>query len=413
MKIGCSVFFGGLVILLAHGQYAQTTNEKVEKMIQVIQKFSLNFLQKVILYREEKMQHVNEMISPFSVWTMLIMLYHGAKGKTLEQLRDVLGITVDDDELKEFYDDTREFRDADSSEMEIRSWQKLYHSKNYLIEYEYKNVTYYYDMGPERKDFEHQVGYINDDIRAATNDYIHATIQRNQIAGAKILLLSAIYFMGKWKHPFNEKLTKVEPFYNETSPYKLIAKVPMMVQIAKFAYVDEIKGLDARVLELPYGTEDTLAMLVMLPNRGSTVKDVVNNLKKLGLLPILDALKNRTSAKDDVEVKIPKLNTYSAYILPKFLYQIGLKDVVNSDKANLKGMSVGPSSYRMSLSHSLHFSRIIMDEMGTPGATPKPERSNKTGVVEFHMNKPFVYLVVQKEMKLILFAGAVRNKDKK
>jgi len=62
----------------------------------------------------------------------------------------------------------------------------------------------------------------------------------------------------------------------------------MMMQIAKFAYVDEIKGLNARVLELPYGTEDTLAMLVMLPNRGSTVKQVVNNLMKLGLLSILD-----------------------------------------------------------------------------------------------------------------------------
>jgi len=111
MKIGCSVFFGGLVILLAHGQYAQTTNEKVEKMIQGIQKFSLNLLHKVILYREEKMQHVNEMISPFSVWTMLLMLYHGAKGKTFEQLRDVMGITVEDAELKKFYEDTRELRE--------------------------------------------------------------------------------------------------------------------------------------------------------------------------------------------------------------------------------------------------------------------------------------------------------------
>lgn len=346
MKIGCSVFFGGLVILLAHGQYAQTTNEKVEKMIQGIQKFSLNLLQKVILYREEKMQHVNEMISPFSVWTMLLMLYHGAKGKTFEQLRDVMGITVEEAELKKFYEDTRELRDADSSELEIRSWQKLYHSKNYLINSDYNNVTYEYDMGPERKDFEQQVGYINDDIRAATNDYIHATIQKNSISGARMLLVSAIYFMAKWKHPFNEKLTREEPFYNETSPYRQIAKVSMMMQIAKFAYVDEIKGLNARVLELPYGTEDTLAMLVMLPNRGSTVKQVVNNLMKLGLLSILDAFTNR-DAENDVEVKIPKLNTYSAYILPKFLYQIGLEDVVTSNKANLEGMTKGPDSIKI------------------------------------------------------------------
>jgi len=54
-------------------------------------------------------------------------------------------------------------------------------------------------MGPERKDFEQQVGYINDDIRAATNDYIHATIQKNSISGARMLLVSAIYFMAKWK----------------------------------------------------------------------------------------------------------------------------------------------------------------------------------------------------------------------
>jgi len=93
--------------------------------------------------------------------------------------------------------------------------------------------------------------------------------------------------------------------------------------------------------------------------------------------------------------------------------KIGLEDVVTSNKANLEGMTKGPDSIKMSLSHSLHFSRIIMDEMGTPGATPKPARSNKTGVIEFHMNKPFVYLVVQKELKLILFAGAVRNRERK
>jgi len=78
---------------------------------QGIQKFSLNLLHKVILYREEKMQHVNEMMSPFSVWTMLLMLYHGAKGKTFEQLRDVMGITVEEAELKKFYEDTRELRE--------------------------------------------------------------------------------------------------------------------------------------------------------------------------------------------------------------------------------------------------------------------------------------------------------------
>ncbi|XP_016955697.1 serine protease inhibitor 77Ba [Drosophila biarmipes] len=408
MKVGWSVILAGSVLLLAQGRYAETKDKKFDKMIQVIQNFSLNLFQEMVLWRYEKRQYVNEVVSPFSLWTALIMIYEGAGGETLEQLRRVLGISVKEDDLKEFYDETRELRDTDSDEMEIHSWQQLYHNKQYTIEPRYNDVVYFYDMGPNRKDFENFVGVIKDDIRFGTNFYIEPALQRHNIVEARMLLISAIYFIGKWKYPFDRELTKVEPFYNEKSPYKQLAKVPMMVQTNKFTYVDDIEGLDARVLELPYGEEGTAVMLVMLPNRGVTLNSVLENLKEKGLRLVLDAVGN-TSSKKDVEVKIPKFNTFSSYLLPKFLAEIGIRKSV-SGTANFTFMTEGPSDINMYLSHAFHYSRIIVDESGAPDTKPSPPPANKTGVVEFHMNKPFFYLILEKQMNLILFAGTIRNR---
>lgn len=99
----------------------------------------------------------------------------------------------------------------------------------------------------------------------------------------------------------------------------------MMVQEANFAYVSNVEGLDGYVLELPYGTQDRLAMIVMLPKRGFKLNDVANNLKALGLRPILQrlaAFRNRASEDNEVEVMMPKFVTATDFTLKGVLIQV-------------------------------------------------------------------------------------------
>jgi len=123
--------------------------------------------------------------------------------------------------------------------------------------------------------------------------------------------------------PFNKTLTREEPFFSESG--EVIGKIPMMVQEANFAYVSNVEGLDGYVLELPYGTQDRLAMIVVLPKRGFKLNDVANNLKALGLRPILQrlaAFRNRASEDNEVEVMMPKFVTATDFTLKGVLIQV-------------------------------------------------------------------------------------------
>lgn len=65
---------------------------------------------------------------------------------------------------------------------------------------------------------------------------------------------------------FDPKKTYQAPFYDESG--KFIGNVQMMTNTANYVYAG-IPKLEAYVLELPYGRENRLSMLVILPKRGS------------------------------------------------------------------------------------------------------------------------------------------------
>lgn len=115
----------------------------------------------------------------------------------------------------------------------------------------------------------------------------------------------------------------MENFYNEND--EVVGQVQMMVQEANFAYASNIEGLDGYVLELPYGTQDRLAMIVVLPKRGFKLNDVANNLKTIGLSPILQrlaAFRARASEDNEVEVMMPKFVTTTDFTLKGILGQV-------------------------------------------------------------------------------------------
>lgn len=110
----------------------------------------------------------------------------------------------------------------------------------------------------------------------------------------------------------------MEQFYNDGgSP---AGKVEMMVQTGKYAYVNNVKGLQADVLELPFG-EHELVMIVILPKPSQRVSLVLKQLKNLGLHPLLEELE-ASKNESDVEVKLPKFDTRSVLSLEDTVYEV-------------------------------------------------------------------------------------------
>lgn len=99
-----------------------------------------------------------------------------------------------------------------------------------------------------------------------------------------------------------------------------------MAQEGNFAYVTNLEGLDGYILELPYGKQDRLSMIIVLPKRGFTLNNVAKNVQSLGLAPILQRIekfRRDQSDENEVEVVMPKFTTSTDFNFKHLLTTVG------------------------------------------------------------------------------------------
>ncbi|XP_017864228.1 PREDICTED: serine protease inhibitor-like [Drosophila arizonae] len=390
-------------------EYALRSNfdeETLRSVAQSSQQFGLDFLNRISVVVAKR--NVDFMVSPFSVWSLLILLYEGAGGQTYEQLRKALRINVDDEKLRAVYRVWSSFLNTNSSAIEVASLQALYTDSKTPVKSTYREVSKSYGVQPAEVDFYNRetIFLINDATNRSTRGLIPYAVLPQEIYGAKMFMLSSLYFKGQWKYPFNVSATRPEPFYNEQG--QVVGQVSMMSQEGNFAYVTNVEGLDGYVLELPYGEQNRLSMIVVLPKRGFKLNDVTKNLMDLGLSPILRRLENfaRNADEDNVvEVLLPKFTTTTDFNLRQLLQEMGIQDLFDQSRSNLSRMADG-----LFAKLCVHATKIIVDEKGTTAAAvTSAVLSNKSSPPKFYLNRPFLYMIVDKSTNLLLFAGQVRN----
>ncbi|XP_062131237.1 serine protease inhibitor 77Ba [Drosophila sulfurigaster albostrigata] len=381
-------------------------DDTLRSIAQGAQEFGLDLLNRIAVVVEQANRDF--MISPFSVWSLLILLFEAGDGRTYEQLRQGLRINVSPEELRSVYRVWSSYLNGKTTTIEVASLQVLYVDTSSPVKSSYRDVVQNYGVQPEEVDFyaRETVQLINDAANRTTRGLIPYTVLPQQIYGAKMFMMSTLFFKGQWKFPFNESRTRVENFYDESGG--VVGQVPMMVQEGNFAYVTNIQGLDGYVLELPYGTQDRLSMIVVLPKRGFKLSDISANLKNLGLAPILQRIaKFRREASEDneVEVLLPKFTTQTDFNLKQILTEMGIRDVFDQKDSNLSRMAEG-----LYTSYCVHATKIIVDEQGTTAAAvTSAVLSNKASPPKFQLDRPFQYMIVEKSTSLLLFAGQVRN----
>lgn len=132
--------------------------------------------------------------------------------------------------------------------------------------------------------------------------------------------MAGVHFKGSWKNVFNSTFTKNEPFY-DINQERVTGRVNMMFQRGPFAYAAN-QNLGCYLLELPYGvdreyaernnlpegSEDRISMIVVLPKRGLSLVEAIDNVNKYGIKSLLVELKKAKEEFEDeeVEVHIPR-----------------------------------------------------------------------------------------------------------
>lgn len=184
----------------------------------------------------------------------------------------------------------------------------------------------------------------------------------------------------------------------------------MMFQRGPFAFTG-ITEIDSHVLELPYGVENRLSIIFLLPRKGVHLSVVMDKLPAYGIEKIITELRNTNEdyEEDEVEVFIPRFTITADFTLNVILEQMGLSDIFDAQKANLSKIS----KHSVYLSRLIHKSVIKVNEVGTvsAGATGAIF-ANKATPPRFYANRPFGFLIVERVTNTLLFCGQVRNPGK-
>lgn len=147
----------------------------------------------------------NFLISPFSIWSLLVLIAEGATDQSLKQLRTVLRLPNDLSLLRTPYRSFQHLLYVNITSIELRVNQALISDTNRPLHQLYINLlqrSYGVDNIPVDFHAPNAVNIINDYINDKTHQHGQKIVKLEDFNEAQVLLVSTIFFRGQWKVQF-------------------------------------------------------------------------------------------------------------------------------------------------------------------------------------------------------------------
>lgn len=397
------------------GQQIMRPNNIQEDFYKGYQSFSLHFFKQVSLLvdSDPNVTTTNIILSPLSVWNLLAMLSEGARKKTLTEILDVMSLK-DQTIIKHHFKTFQEIINVNTSGVEVSSAQFMFTDQSHPVKPDFEHIieTYYGKNSYEAMDFSssnqsilNSYNRINKVISEATKGQIKRSIHPSSLQQARLLLLSVLFFQGEWTFPFNRSLTnETAPFYDESD--HVMGSVPLMFQKAVLPFA-AYRELEAQIVELPYGSDRQLSMLVILPRKGVPLHEVVRRLADFNMEMIYNELLQSSMEyeDDEVEVFLPRFEISTDFTLKAALFNMGMKDAFQESNADFSNIASD-----IFVNDVFQRNKIIVNEEGTTASSVTAAVFvNKATPPRFIANRPFAFLIVDKRNDLILFMGQVKK----
>lgn len=339
----------------------------------------------------------SKVVSPMSVSYLMGMLANGADGQTRQEIMKAIGCEkVSLRDLNEFYQMliTRANHFDKATTINIADYIAL--NRHYQVKDGFASMMQnYYKAGIESLDFSKAstLRRINRWCSDHTDGMIPKIIEQVD-ADAVSYIMNAIYFNGTWTDKFDTRQTKLENFLGYTRDIK---KTQMMHRNGKYQYMD---NADFAAVNLPYGN-GSYSMTVILPNRGKSIDEVMAGLdaKKVGEL-------GRDMDECVVDLKLPRFTISQETGLNDIISKLGAPTMFTSG-ADFSNFASG----NLSISKMLQKAKIEVSEEGTKASAVTMAMVELTALrpeprkVEFHANRPFIYMITERSTGAILFMG--------
>lgn len=216
---------------------------------------------------------------------------------------------------------------------------------------------------------------------------------------SRLALVSAIHFKGSWQQPFPLDSTDLQEF---TKPDGTITLVPMMYQTlqAKIGYFS-LGGGEVQALELVYGQEGEFSFLVLLP----ASSDGLPLLERELSLDLLNTWLAQMEV-EQVEVYLPRFKVSQTLDLEKALRSLNITHLLETD-CDLSGMT---EAGQLHISKAVQRTFIEVNEEGSEAAAATGVEAAVIMSLHGHRFKadhPFLFLIRHHLTGALLFAGRV------
>ena len=233
---------------------------------------------------------------------------------------------------------------------------------------------------------------VNHWVSDKTNGKIPTILPNEMPAALSMVLVNALYFKAEWAEQFNERATRLEPFYPANKP---AYDIKMMHKTEFFRYTQTD---DAQVIELPYSM-CPYAMDIILPADGVKPAALARDILK-----VLDNMEYKR-----VALSMPKFKIEYERTLNDDLKALGIKQAFTSN-ADFSGLS-NVTTY---IDAVLQKTYIDVNENGTEAAAATAVMMVKSAFIreepiEMKVNRPFLLLIRNDETGAIVFMGKIEE----
>ena len=337
------------------------------------------------------------MVSPLSLSLALSMAAYGAEGQTAKEMCATLGFSdFTTEQVSAYYqkmvgalleaDPKTTFEVANS----IWADPRIRIKKGFV-----DGAQKYYSSEVYSADFSTQetVNAVNKWCSDKTHGKINSILDKPDPT-LVMALMNALYFYGKWAFEFED--AKQEDFVAVDGSK---VKVEMMHSRNDLQY-SEYDGY--RMVSLPYGN-GAFTMDVILPDSNKSFSNAAMGFNA-EILHRLDSY----SSTCDVDLKLPKFTFDYTADMTKVLSEMGMPTAF-SDFADFSGMA----EESLMISQVKQKTFIDVNEKGTEAAAvtfigfvttsigPAPQKR----FVEFHADRPFVFVIRERSTGAVLFIG--------
>lgn len=348
----------------------------------------------------------NLIFSPFSISGALSMTLAGARGETAKAIAGVLHQNRSQAAYPEAFMAlvANLGQRANGSGNELLNANGLWVDSGLRLEPDFlATLRTKYQASLSPLDFARNLEGARTAINRWTQEHTKGKIRELFAPGSldestRLVLSSAVYFYGKWEHPFQPNQTRLAPFKLGNGS---TVETSFMKQTGRFGYAE---APTAQILEMKYAGTG-LALDVLLPKPGSSLRDLEGRLTEDHLAGWLAELSDR-----NVEVLIPKFRVESQFSLREMLSRMGMGRAFTGS-ADFSGID---GRRDLALSNVLHKALVDVSEEGTEAAAATGSAVALVRMVVpehtvFRADHPYVFLIRDAQSGLVLFAGRLTN----